>query len=153
MRRMLAAGGVMVLMAASSPGIAGEVAPEDVVFQDFAVEDSLTGVPGNPEDGAKYVASRSLGNCITCHAVSALAHEPFHGNVAPSLDGVADRWTTAELRAIVIDAKQIFSEESMMPGFYTLKLGQRVRKALVGKTILTAQQVEDVVAYLETLKE
>lgn len=153
MRLMLAAASVIVLVAASSPCQANEIAPDDVVIEDLAIEESLTGVAGDPEEGAKFVANRGLGNCLACHAVSALANEAFHGDVAPALDGVADRWSGAELRAIVVDAKQVFSDESMMPGFYSLKLGQRVRKELVGKTILTAQQVEDVVAYLETLKE
>ena len=85
--------------------------------------------------------------------MSALKKELFHGNVGPSLDGVADRWKPAELRAIVTDSKQVFGPETVMPGFYSLNVGVNVRKDLVGKTILTAQQVEDVVAYLETLKE
>jgi sulfur-oxidizing protein SoxX len=80
------------------------------------------------------------------------AKEQFHGNVAPALDGVADRWSEAELRAIVVDAKRVFSEETVMPAFYSLEVGINVRKDLAGKTILTAQQVEDVVAYLTTLK-
>jgi sulfur-oxidizing protein SoxX len=57
------------------------------------------------------------------------------------------------LRAIVSDSKKVFGSETVMPGFYSLNVGVNVRKDLVGKTILTAQQVEDVVAYLETLKE
>ncbi|MCV0396278.1 MAG: sulfur oxidation c-type cytochrome SoxX [Rhizobiaceae bacterium] len=132
---------------------AAEVAPGDVQIEDMAVEASLTGTPGNPEEGAKTFANRSLGNCLACHAVEALAKEQFHGNVAPPLDGVADRWSQAELRAIVVDAKKVFSDESMMPGFYSLDVGKNVREDLVGKTILTAQQVEDVVAFLTTLKE
>ena len=58
-----------------------------------------------------------------------------------------------ELRAIVVNSKAIFSEDTIMPGFYSLDVGKDVRKDLVGKTILSAQQVEDVVAYLATLKE
>jgi sulfur-oxidizing protein SoxX len=82
-----------------------------------------------------------------------LEKEQFHGNVAPPLDGAADRWTPEQLRAIVADAKQVFGEQTVMPGFYSLKVGINVRKDLVGKTILTAQQVEDVVAFLATLKQ
>lgn len=132
---------------------AAEIAPGEVVFEDMAVEASLTGAPGDPEEGRKVFASRSLGNCLACHAVEALAKEQFHGTVAPPLDGAADRWTVEQLRAIVVDAKQVFTEETMMPGFYSLNVGKDVRKDLVGKTILTAQQVEDVVAFLATLKE
>lgn len=114
---------------------------------------ALTDVPGNPDEGAKAFINRGLGNCLACHTVKSLAKEQFHGNVAPALDGVADRWTAEQLRAIVVDAKQVFSEETMMPGFYSLNVGVNVRKDLEGKTILTAQQVEDVVAFLTTLKE
>lgn len=133
--------------------LAGEIAPGDVTFEDMKVTASLTGAPGNPEEGAKAFANRGLGNCLACHALEALSKEQFHGDVAPSLDGVADRWSPEELRAIIVDAKQVFTEDTVMPGFYSLNVGINVRKDLVGKTVLTAQQVEDVVAYLATLKE
>lgn len=132
---------------------AAEIPPSDVKFEDMEIKASLTGVPGNPEEGAKAFASRSLGNCLACHAVQSMSKEQFHGNVAPPLDGAADRWTVEQMRAIVVDAKQVFTDETMMPGFYSLKVGINPRKDLVGKTILSAQQVEDVVAYLATLKE
>lgn len=151
MRRAFAAIAAMAISVAFAE--AADVAPGDVKFEDMAIKASLTGTAGSPDEGAKTLANRGLGNCLACHAVTALAQEQFHGDVAPSLDGVADRWTVEELRAIVVDAKQVFSDETMMPGFYTLKLGINVRKDLAGKTILTAQQVEDVVAYLATLKE
>lgn len=137
----------------SQTAIGAEIAPADVKFQDMTVEQSLTGVAGNPEEGAKILASRSLGNCLACHAVTPLAKEQFHGDVGPALDGVADRWSATELRAILVNAKHVFTEETVMPAFYSLDVGVRVREDLVGKTILTAQQVEDVVAYLQTLKE
>ena len=151
MRRALAAIAAMAISVAFAQ--AAEVAPGDVKIEDLAIKASLTGASGSPDEGAKTLANRSLGNCLACHAVTALGQEQFHGDVAPSLDGVADRWTVEELRAIVVDAKQVFSDETMMPGFYSLNVGINVRKDLAGKTILTAQQVEDVVAYLATLKE
>ena len=154
MRRIVAAAiCATALVASAQPGLSQETAPGDVKIEDMAVTASLTGAPGNAEEGAKTFVNRGLGNCLACHQVQALSKEQFHGDVAPPLDGVADRWTTDELRAIVVDAKKVFSDESMMPGFYSLDVGINVRKDLVGKTILTAQQVEDVVAYLATLKE
>lgn len=137
----------------ASAARAEDVKPEAVKFTDMTVSQSLTGKPGDAAAGAKVFVDRKLGNCLACHEVSALKKELFHGNVGPSLDGVADRWKPAELRAIVTDSKQVFGPETVMPGFYSLNVGINVRKDLVGKTILTAQQVEDVVAYLETLKE
>ncbi|GEO85270.1 MULTISPECIES: sulfur oxidation c-type cytochrome SoxX [Alphaproteobacteria] len=133
--------------------VAAEIAPADVKYDGATITTSLTGTPGNPEEGAKVLANRSLGNCLACHVVTPLAKEQFHGDVAPSLDGVADRWSAEQLRGIVVNAKHSLNPDSVMPGFYTLEVGINVRKDLVGKTILTAQQVEDVVAYLVTLKD
>jgi L-cysteine S-thiosulfotransferase len=138
---------------------AGEVAPKDVVFEDGAIAASLTGVPGNPEEGAKVISTRSLGNCVACHEISAMPTAQFQGNVGPSLDGAADRWSEAELRGMVANAKIMF-EGTRMPAFY--KVDGFIRPG-VGYTrepateplppILTGQQIEDVVAYLMTLKE
>ena len=144
---------VMAGVLGSQVAIASDISPTDVKFEDMSIGQSLTGVPGNPEEGAKVLANRGLGNCLACHAVAPLESEQFHGNVGPSLDGVADRWSAEELRAIVVNAKHIFTEQTVMPAFYSLDYGINPRKDLEGKTILTAQQVEDVVAYLGTLKE
>jgi len=146
----LAAAAVLVPVQAV---IAAEIAPADVKYDGATIPTSLTGTPGNSEEGAKVLANRGLGNCLACHVVTPLAKEQFHGNVAPSLDGVADRWSVEDLRGIVVNAKHSLNPDSVMPGFYTLDVGINVRKDLVGKTILTAQQVEDVVAYLVTLKD
>ncbi|MBX2830863.1 MAG: sulfur oxidation c-type cytochrome SoxX [Rhodospirillales bacterium] len=132
---------------------ADALAPADVKFDDMSVSQSLTGQPGDPVKGRKVFADRKLGNCLACHAVADQKDQLFHGEVGPELDGAADRWSEGELRAIVADAKMVFSEETVMPGFYSLNVGADVRKNLVGKTILSAQDVEDVVAYLATLKE
>lgn len=130
-----------------------ETAPGDVKIEDGVVDMSLTGQAGDAAEGRKTFADRKLGNCLACHAVSDQSEQLFHGEVGPPLDGVADRWSAGELRAILVNSKAALYEGTIMPGFYTLEVGVDVRKDLVGKTILTAQQVEDVVAYLATLKE
>ena len=130
-----------------------ETAPGDVEVEDGVISASLTGQAGDPAEGRKTFADRKLGNCLACHAVSDQSEQLFHGDVGPELNGVADRWSPEELRAIVVNSKAVFSEDTIMPGFYSLNVGKDVRKDLVGKTILSAQQVEDVVAYLATLKE
>ena len=132
---------------------AAEVAPDAVNYTDDGVMESLTGVPGDPANGAKVFANRSLGNCLACHANAAMSNELFHGDVGPALDGVADRWEEPMLRAIVANSKKVFTEETVMPGFYSLEVGKHVVEDKVGKTIMSAQDVEDVVAYLATLKE
>ncbi|MCC0045027.1 MAG: sulfur oxidation c-type cytochrome SoxX [Brucellaceae bacterium] len=141
------------LVAMTWAASAADVAPGEVQFDDIEVKASLTGAPGDPAEGAKAFASRSLGNCLACHTVDVLSNEQFHGDVAPPLTGAADRWSAEQLRAIVVDAKKVFTDETIMPGFYSLNVGVNVREDLVGKTILTAQQVEDIVAFLTTLKE
>jgi L-cysteine S-thiosulfotransferase len=112
----------------------------------------LTSKPGDAKEGAKAVAGRRLGNCLSCHAIGALREEEFHGDVGPPLDGIAGRWDTAALRMIVVNAKMVFGAETVMPAFYRTGGLNRVRPEFAGKPILTAQQVEDVVAFLATLK-
>jgi len=131
---------------------AGVVNPDDVVFApNGAVAAALTGTPGESANGRKVCANRKLGNCLACHKNSDLSEQQFHGEIGPVLDGVAERYDEAQLRGILVDSKKTF-EGTIMPSFYRLKNGARTMKKFQGKTILTAQQVEDVVAYLKTLK-
>lgn len=136
-----------------------QVAPEAVEFTDGAVELSLSGVAGNPEEGKKVFGSRALGNCVACHAAEMTKDIPFPGTVGPVLDGAGDRWTEAQLRGIVANAKITF-EGSVMPSFYKTSGYIRPGDAYTGKAgteplppILNAQQIEDVVSYLMTFKE
>lgn len=148
------------LALAGTAALAEEVAPNAVQYGEYGeVETSLTGVPGDAEAGAVIAGSKSKGNCVACHQVSALADVPFHGEIGPSLDGAGDRWTTSELRGLVANAKKTF-EGTMMPAFYKVEGFIRPGDAYTGKAgteplppILTAQEIEDVVAFLETLKE
>ena len=131
---------------------AKEIAPGDVKIMDGEVAQSLTGMPGDPAKGRKFFADRKLGNCLACHANSDQSEHLFHGEVGPPLDGVAERWSIDQLRAIMVNSKAVFGPQTVMPGFYSLEVGKNVRKDLVGKTILTAAEVEAIVAYLATLK-
>lgn len=128
------------------------VAPGAVKIVDGAVETSLTGTPGDAAKGREWFIGRKLGNCLACHQNSDAAGEPYHGEVGPPLDGVAERWSEPQLRAIVVNSKVALSPDTIMPGFYREAGLNRVADKFKGKTILSAQQVEDVVAYLKTLK-
>ncbi|MBB5222809.1 sulfur-oxidizing protein SoxX [Amaricoccus macauensis] len=150
----------VTLLAATGVRAEGDaVSPEAVVFGERGnVEESLTGQPGNPEAGAEVMTTKASGNCIACHQVTALESAQFLGTVGPSLDGVADRWSEAELRGIVANAKMAFPD-SMMPAFYKTTGFIRPGNAFTGKApdgplppLLTGQQIEDVVAYLMTLR-
>ena len=117
-----------------------------------AIPVPLTDKAGDPRAGADVVIGRRLGNCLSCHAIGVLEAEPFHGEIGPPLDGVAGRWDAATLRMIVVDPKLVFGAETVMPAFYRVDGLNRVRPEFFGRPILTAQQVEDVVAFLATLK-
>ncbi|WP_193142489.1 MULTISPECIES: sulfur oxidation c-type cytochrome SoxX [unclassified Meridianimarinicoccus] len=145
---------------AAGAALASETAPGDVVFDEYgAVEVSLTGAAGDPQRGAEIITARSKGNCIACHEVTALKDAPFHGEVGPILDGAGSRWTEAELRGLVANSKMTF-DGTVMPAFYKTTGFIRPGDAYTGKAapadlppILTAQEIEDVVAYLATLKD
>ncbi|MFQ6548497.1 sulfur oxidation c-type cytochrome SoxX [Aestuariibius sp. 2305UL40-4] len=143
-----------------TPAAWAETLPAAVDYDDYgSVAASLTGAPGDSENGRLLMATRAKGNCIACHAITDLEEFPFHGEVGPTLDGVADRWTEADLRGIVANAKRVFPE-TVMPAFYKSSGYIRPGDAFTGEAgaeplppLLTAQEVEDVVAYLVTLKE
>lgn len=136
---------------ASEPAAAQVVAPDAVRLESMMVTQPLTATPGDPARGREYVASRSLGNCLACHRISALDEEPFHGDVGPSLDGAGTRWQEGHLRALVVNAKSFFPT-TVMPAYYRTSGLNRVRDDVAGQPILKAQQVEDVIAFLKTLK-
>ena len=137
----------------STSVIAGDISPTDVSFGDYGeISASLTGVAGDPVAGKKVSTNRKLGNCLACHVNDDASSQSFHGEVGPELNGAGSRWSEEELRGIVVNSKNTF-EGTIMPAFYNTQNGVRTLKKFVGKTILSAQQVEDVVAYILTLKE
>ncbi|MFN3844908.1 MAG: sulfur oxidation c-type cytochrome SoxX [Paracoccaceae bacterium] len=142
----------------ATPAIS-ETAPETVTFVDGSIEASLTGVPGDAAAGKKVMTTAALGNCVACHKIGTIPEADFQGDIAPPLDGVADRYSEAHLRGLVANAKMTF-DGSFMPAFYKTEGFTRPGAAYSGKAptealppILTAQQIEDVVAYLITMKE
>jgi sulfur-oxidizing protein SoxX len=148
----IAASGAVATMALASEA-SEPIAPDNVTIQDGELAESLTGKKGDPAAGRKWFVGRKLGNCLACHVNKETSDEQFHGEVGPPLDGIADRYDEAQLRAIVTNSKAVFGDQTLMPGFYRVSGMNRVADKFAGKTILSAQQVEDVVAYLMTLKE
>nr|WP_229428260.1 sulfur oxidation c-type cytochrome SoxX [Massilia soli] len=111
----------------------------------------LTATPGDAVRGRAIVANRQLGLCLLCHT-GPIPEERFQGNLAPDLSGAGDRWTEAQLRLRMVDSRRI-NPGTIMPAYYASEGLQRVPTQLKDKTILSAQQVEDVVAYLQTLRQ
>ena len=119
--------------------------------QQDSIPESLSGQPGDPGRGRAIVANRTVGLCLLCHS-GPIPEERFQGNLAPSLEGAGLRSTPGQLRLRLVDARRL-NPDTIMPPYYRTTGLQRVAKAFEGKTILTAEQIEDVVAYLATLKE
>jgi sulfur-oxidizing protein SoxX len=110
----------------------------------------LTGAKGDPVRGRAIVANRQVGLCLLCHS-GPIPEERFQGNLAPDLAGAGVRWSEAELRLRLVDPQK-FNPASIMPSYSRTEGLERVAPAYRGKPILTPQQIEDVVAYLATLK-
>jgi len=150
----------MAVCLVGSAALAGGVVPADVKFEESgAVTTSLSGMAGDAASGAEIMAAKSRGNCIACHEITALADTPFHGEIGPLLDGVGDRWNEEQLRGLVADAKMTF-DSSLMPSFYKVSGFVRPGDGYTGKAaegelapLLSAQDIEDVVAFLMTLKD
>lgn len=146
-----------LMAAAMGFALAGSIAvsAQSAELAKFAIVDgmittSLTGVSGDAANGKKIAINRKKGNCLACHAMSDIPEQQFHGQTGPSLDGIGSNQNAAELRMRMVDSK-VINADTMMPSFY--KNDQyRVLKKFQGKTILSAQEVEDVVAYLLTIK-
>jgi len=116
-----------------------------------AIPESLTGAPGDPARGRVVVASRQTGLCLLCHSAP-LPEEKFQGTIGPDLAGAGSRHTEGQLRLRIVDSSRI-DPGTIMPAYYRLDGLDRVAPAFRGKTVLTAEQIEDVVAFLMTLRD
>jgi len=138
------------------PGMAQETAalPDNYCsweVKDYAIEEPLCGLDGDALRGQQVVSDSYLGNCLACHQLPIPGIEAY-GTIGPPLQGIASRFTEAQIRIRIVDTRNI-NPMSIMPGFYRdPRLINRPGKPYRGKTFLTAQQVEDVIAYLVTLK-
>jgi L-cysteine S-thiosulfotransferase len=115
-----------------------------------AIPDSLTGVPGDAVHGRALVLERTS-TCILCHS-GPFPEEKFQGDLAPSLAGAGSRWSAGQLRLRLVEASRL-NPATIMPSYYRVDGLDRVGAAWRGKPILTAEQIEDIVAYLATLRE
>ena len=127
----------------------GEPMRPYVVIGD-AIPSSLTGAPGDPARGRAIVASRQTGLCLLCHA-GPFPEERFQGNLAPDLAGAGDRWSVGQLRLRMVDSTRA-NPATIMPSYYRIDGLIRVGPAWQGKPVLSAEQIEDVVAFLATLR-
>ncbi len=128
--------------------------PEDYCsweVENYAIEQPLCGLRGDPERGKAIATDGHRGNCLACHVLPVDGIEAY-GTIGPPLQGIASRLSEAQIRLRVVDTRNV-NPMSIMPGFYRdPRLINRPAKAFIGRTFLNAQQVEDVITYMTTLK-
>ncbi len=121
------------------------------IVDGVSIPKSLTGKAGDPKRGAKIVVKRKKGNCLACHKINQLSDYPFHGNIGPELTDVASYMKEGEMRLRLVNPK-VLNPDTIMPAFYRVEGLHRVMKKYKGKPVLTDQEIEDVVAFMKTLK-
>jgi sulfur-oxidizing protein SoxX len=146
--------GVLILPATATLA-ENPIQPAPIYFEwqveDNAIITPLGGLTGDAERGQAIAGDQSRGNCLACHVLP-IPEEQFFGNLGPPLTGIGSRQPVGMIRLHVVDQSH-FNPETVMPGYYRPPQQlNRVAKKLRGRTWLTAQEVEDVVAYLVTLK-
>jgi sulfur-oxidizing protein SoxX len=132
------------------PGEAAAQALHPYVIVGDAIPASLTGEPGDAVRGRTLILNRTS-TCILCHS-GPFPQETFQGDLAPSLSGVGSRWSPAQLRLRLVDASRL-NPATIMPSYYRVDGLDRVGAAWRDKPMLSAAQIEDIVAYLATLRE
>ena len=138
-----------IVMCCAGAGAEEGLRPYTVVSD--AIPESLTGMPGDPTRGKAIVTSRQTGLCLLCHSAP-LPEEKFQGTIGPDLKGSGSRYSEGELRLRIVDSRRL-NPDTIMPSYYRLDGLKRVAPAFRGKTVLSAEQIEDVVAFLKTLRD
>jgi sulfur-oxidizing protein SoxX len=142
--------GLTLALSWRTMGRAAEALPSPAIVGD-EIPSSLTGRPGDPARGRAVILDRQLGNCLLCHALPEPG-ERFQGNIGPDLAGVAERLTEGQIRLRVVDATRV-NPDTAMPAYHRVEGLTRVAAEYRGRPVLTAEQVEDVVAFLRTLRQ
>jgi L-cysteine S-thiosulfotransferase len=140
---------LVLICAMALPGAAQPIVPFEV--EGDAIRTPLTSTPGDAARGRLVALNRNEGACVLCHAAPD-ATEHFAGDIAPSLAGAGTRLSVSQLRLRIVDSTRV-NADTPMPAYYRTEGLNQVAKTHQGKPILSAQQVEDVVAWLATLKE
>ena len=151
-RRVLAASAVAAgsWLVASAPSAEEQVGLQRYEVSGDAIVRPLTGTPGDPARGQRIVGNRALGLCLLCHRGP--FPEEAQGTLAPDLAGAGARWSEGQLRLRIVDARRL-NPTTIMPSYYRSDGLERVGSAWRGQPVLDAQQVEDVVAFLCTLRD
>jgi sulfur-oxidizing protein SoxX len=144
------AGAWLAAAALAMPAAASVQELRRYVVAGDAIPESLTGMPGDATRGRALVLDRAS-TCILCHS-GPFPEAKFQGDLAPSLAGAGSRWSEGQLRLRLVDASRL-NPATIMPSYYRVDGLNRVGLAWRGKPILSADQIEDIVTYLATLRE
>lgn len=151
---LLAFAFLVLPLSASAEGVAGGGSPPPYCaweMVDYAIPSPICGLQGDAVRGQQIASDGHKGNCLACHQLPLDGIEAY-GTIAPPLAGIGKRLNAGQLRLRVVDSRQL-NPGSIMPGFYrNPALINRPAKDYVGRTFLSAQEVEDVIAYLGTLQ-
>ena len=120
-------------------------------IENGTIAQSLTGVKGDPAKGRAIVVERQKGLCLLCHS-GPFPEERFQGDLAPSLAGTGSRMSEGEIRLRMVDSTKV-NEKTIMPPYYRSEGLERVAANYKAKTLLNAQEIEDVIAFLVSLKD
>ncbi len=138
----------LVTIVAAAPAISAPLAALAVV--DGGIPAPLSSAPGDAAKGRMIVSNRHIGMCLLCHQAPG-SEDRFQGDISTNLAGVGARWTVPQLRLRIVNSRRI-NPDSVMPAYYRVDGLERVALSARDKPILDAQQVEDVVAWLASLK-
>ena len=143
-------GGGLAVTLLALPYAAGSEELRPYTVNGDAIAESLTGAPGDATRGRTLILERT-NTCILCHS-GPFPEEKFQGDLAPDLAGSGGRWSEGQLRLRIVDASRL-NPATIMPSYYRIDGLQRVGPAWRGKPILSAEQIEDILAYLVTLHQ
>jgi L-cysteine S-thiosulfotransferase len=132
-------------------GVARGEGLRDYVIVGDAIPNSLTGTGGDLVRGRAIILDRRVGACLLCHS-GPFPEEKSQGNLAPDLSGTGSRWSEGQLRLRLVDPTRLNSD-TIMPAYYRVDGLTRVGSNWLGKPILSAEQIEDVIAFLLTLRD
>jgi L-cysteine S-thiosulfotransferase len=141
----------LVLGVAVSAGAAAHEGLRPFAVVGDAIPQSLTGAKGDAARGRAIVTNRQVGLCLLCHS-GPFPEERLQGTMAPDLQGAGSRWSEGQLRLRIVDAARL-NPETIMPPYYRAEGLKRVAPSYLGKPVLSAEQIEDVIAFLATLRD
>jgi sulfur-oxidizing protein SoxX len=147
----LAGAGLAIVLTAMADLAGAETGLRPYTVAGDTIPASLTGAVGDPERGRAIVVNRQVGLCLLCHG-GPFPDERFQGTLAPNLQGAGSRSSEGQLRLRIVDSRRL-NPDTIMPSYYRVEGLTRVAPAFRGKPVLTAEQIEDVVAYLATMRD